>query len=143
MNFVLTPDSVQRMLRTAWQGFGLDALVAVASIIAVSGGQLSTSSGWKIVGLSAGKTVASIIASWVHSRIRPATGADPYSLFFQLFSAMNQSGLTAAQRSPRVVQWPPNTGYAVPVAAGAGKSGPAPDTPQGVFVGSSLDDPSL
>jgi hypothetical protein len=67
-------DTIERMARTLWQGVGIDCLVAAASVVAVSAGDLSSWQGVSVVGASVGRTVLQVAAAYVMARYRPPAG---------------------------------------------------------------------
>ena len=68
-------DTLERMARTAWQGVGIDCVVAAASVVAVSAGDLTSWQGAGVLGASIGRTVLQVVATYVMARTRPPVGA--------------------------------------------------------------------
>jgi len=78
MTSILDGIAVSPWARTLWQGFAVDALVAIGLGLAVllGDGDITSPAFWSAVGILVGKSFLTSIASWL-TRLKPVLPEDP------------------------------------------------------------------
>jgi hypothetical protein len=78
MTSILDGIAASPWARTLWQGFIVDALVAIGAglMILLATGDLTSPVFWTSLGLLVGKSLLTALASWL-TRLKPVLPADP------------------------------------------------------------------